>query len=415
MVLFLSSGFNLFILVTAFYIIYFLYYIKDYIKVDSMSIYKNIGIYIHVPFCVKKCPYCDFYSVAYDHKSNLEKQYFESLIEEIKSYKAAAKKNKLLVDTIYFGGGTPSIVDSVNIKNVLNTVKHTFKNKNLEITLEINPGTVDEKYLIDLEKMGINRLSFGLQSANDDELYILGRSHLVNEAKIAIDSAKKVGFKNISVDLILGIPNQTLDKVKTSLEFIEKLDISHVSAYIIQIEKNTLFNKQSIIEKIPNEDLMADIYLYTVDKLKKMGFNQYEISNFSKPGFESKHNFKYWNRNEYIGFGPAAHSFFGDKRYYLDKNIYKYIGMGQNKQFNYIDEKNDNIINEYIMLKLRTCSGISLIEMREIYPRILVEEFLNNIKKYYNEKYIYMDENIVKLTPEGFLIYNTIVSNIMID
>lgn len=383
--------------------------------------YKRIGVYIHIPFCVNKCPYCDFYSIKYNkynNKSNLENQYFEALVHEINSYKKKSEKYKLLVDTIYFGGGTPSIVESHNLKIILNTIKNVFKLKKPEITLEANPGGLDEKYLIKLKKIGINRLSFGLQSANDDELYLLGRLHTSQEAKNIIKTAQKLGFKNISVDLMLGLPNQTLDKIKNSLNFIKELSINHVSAYILQIEKNTIFNQKSVIDKLPDEDLISEIYLYVVDELKKIGLNQYEVSNFAKSSFESNHNLKYWNQEEYIGFGAAAHSFLNNKRYYLENNIYKYIGMTQNKSFNYIDEDNNinnsNIINEYIFLKLRTNSGIDINEFKNKFPKIFVNMFLNNIKKYYNQDYMFFDENKLYLKPKGFLIYNTIVSNLLI-
>ena len=382
-----------------------------------MATRKNIGIYIHIPFCVKKCPYCDFYSIKYENKSNLQKQYVEALEEEIKTYKA--KKNKFVVDTIYFGGGTPSLIAPEYIKKILRTIKNVFKCKNLEVTLEANPNTLDFEYLKKLKKSGINRLSIGLQSANDDELYLLGRLHTANNVKVAIDLAHKVGFKNISVDLILGLPNQTIDKIKNSIKFIEQLNINHVSAYMLQIEKNTIFNNQNIIQKLPNEDVMADMYLFVVDKLREIGFVQYEISNFSKPGFESKHNMRYWNRNEYIGFGAAAHSFCDNKRYYLENNIYKYIGMGKEKNFiyNYSEDENniESEFNEYIMLKLRTVLGINIDDMKANFSEDLVNIFLDNVKKYCNEKYIYYDEKNIRLTKYGFLIYNTIVSNLMIN
>ncbi|MBP0979303.1 MAG: radical SAM family heme chaperone HemW, partial [Oscillospiraceae bacterium] len=350
------------------------------------------------------------------YNKNLENQYFEAVAQEINFYKKKSRDCKLLVDTIYFGGGTPSLVDVDNLKLVLKTIKNIFKIKKPEITVEANPNYIDEKYLIELKKIGINRLSFGLQSANDDELYLLGRTHTSQEAKNIIKIAQKVGFKNISVDLILGLPNQTLDKIKNSLDFIKDISVGHVSAYILQIEKNTMFNQKSVIERLPDENLVSKIYLYLVDELKKLGLNQYEISNFAKLGLESKHNLKYWNQEEYIGFGTAAHSFFNNKRYCLENNIYKYIGMAQDKKFNYIFENNkdNNIINEYIFLKLRMSSGIIISEMKNKFPEIFVGEFLSNIKKYYNSEYMFFDEKTIYLKPKGFLIYNTIVSNLMI-
>lgn len=381
-----------------------------------MKYCKKIGIYIHIPFCSNKCPYCDFYSIKYNNgRGNLEKQYFAAVIEEIKLYKNNVKKSNLLVDTIYFGGGTPSIVDPNNIKDVIYKIKKTFKCKISEITIEVNPCYISEKDLKILKKAGVNRLSFGLQSANDDELYILGRTHTSDEAKIVIELSKKIGFENISVDIMLGLPNQTVEKVNHTLNFIKNLDVKHVSAYILKIGQDTLFNQQSIINTLPNEDMIADIYINVIEKLKKMGFNQYEISNFAKLGYESKHNVKYWNLEEYIGIGPAAHSFYNHKRYCLEKNIYKYIGMAKDKNFKYMysDKKID--INEYIMLNLRTNKGIIINDIKSLYPKILVDELLKNVKKWYHEKYIYMDDVVISLTPQGFLIFNTIITNIMVD
>ena len=371
-----------------------------------MATYNNIGIYIHIPFCIKKCPYCDFYSIKYENKGNLQKQYFEALEEEINSYKA--KKNKFVVDTIYFGGGTPSLIAPEYIKRIFKTIKNSFKCKNLEVTLEANPNTLDFEYLKKLKKSGINRLSIGLQSANDDELYLLGRLHTADDVKVAIDLAHKVGFKNISVDLILGLPDQTIDKIKNSVNFIEQLNINHVSAYMLQIEKNTIFNNPHIIEKLPNEDVMADMYLFVVDKFKEIGFVQYEISNFAKPGFESKHNMNCWNQKEYIGFGLAAHSYINGERKSNTENLEEYIL--QNGAKNTVHEKQDidAMQKEFMMLGLRKIEGVSISDFKNKFVENPIFIFRQELDTLVKQELIEIEEDNIKLTNKGIDLANIV-------
>ena len=380
-----------------------------------MIVNKNIGLYIHVPFCRKKCPYCDFYSINYGYKGNIETHYFDSVNQELLSYKKDLKKRKKVIDTIYIGGGTPSIVNLSNIKNILKTIRKNFKIKKPEITIEVNPKDCDEPEFKYLKKIGINRLSFGMQSANDSELYILGRKHSFLDLKSSIEMARQAEFKNISVDIMLGIPYQTINELDKTLNKINELDIQHVSAYLIKIEKDTVFNKQSVIDKLPSEDDQEKLYLHTVKVLDKMGFTQYEISNFSKIGYESKHNKKYWDMQEYIGIGPTAHSYYNDQRYSMERNIYKYINMKDKRNFIYQYQDKPGDINEYLMIKLRTTIGININEMNQIYPQILVNEILYKIKKYCDSRCINIIDGYIRLTPQGFIIFNSILTNLMLD
>ncbi len=389
--------------------------------------HKKLGIYVHLPFCLRKCPYCDFYSIEYDYKTlresydDLQERYFKALVNELESYKNL--DNKFIVDTIYLGGGTPSILKIENIQTLLKKIVEVFSVNKLgcqpEVTMEINPNGVNKEYLESLKRLGITRLSVGVQSANQDELSLLGRLHNSQNAKKVIRLAHDVGFSNISVDLMLGLPDQTVEKVQKSLDFVESLDVTHVSAYLLQIEKNTKFDDWSIVSRLPKEEIASYIYLYVVHELEKIGFYQYEISNFSRPGFESKHNLKYWNQEEYIGIGPAAHSFFNDKRYYLESDIHKYIRMAENSKYDYVFENlnytSKDVINEYIMLKLRLVDGIDINQIKKFFPKSLVNQFLENVNRYYSRNHICFDGDVVRLKPEGFLIYNTIVSNFMID
>jgi oxygen-independent coproporphyrinogen-3 oxidase len=285
-----------------------------------------LGLYIHVPFCSKKCPYCDFFSVKYSKQGVLE--FVENIKNEIKTYP------KEEIDTIYFGGGTPSILPIEFLEQVVFSINEHFMVKTEEMTIEVNPNTVNIDNLREYKKLGFNRLSVGVQSLNDNELQFLGRQHSAEKALECIKNAKNAGFTNISADIMLGIPGQT---VKNLSETIEKLqEVQHISAYILKIEENTPFYGNIEVD----EDISADLYLFAVKKLEEMGFLQYEISNFAKKGFKSKHNLKYWKCEEYIGLGKSAHSFYGGKRYF-DRDI--------------VTENNPGTYEEKTMLSLRLC------------------------------------------------------------
>lgn len=258
---------------------------------------KNLGLYLHIPFCDGKCPYCDFYSIKNDKKTIDE--YVANLNKKILSY----KDKNFIADTVYFGGGTPSLLGTERIISILNTVKQGFGDVSSETTLEVNP---DSASLLDFEMLkfyGVNRISVGLQSANENELRSLGRKHTALDAAKTVDEVRKSGIKNISLDLMIGISGQTLNSLENSINFCANLDVSHISAYILKIEEGTAYykNKNNLI--LPDEDTVCDFYEYMVKKLSSCGFNQYEISNFAKAGQESKHNLKYWNCEEYLGIG----------------------------------------------------------------------------------------------------------------
>ena len=363
---------------------------------------KNLGLYIHIPFCKEKCSYCDFYSLKTD--DTLIENFVDSLVSHIKEYASFSKNYK--IDTLYIGGGTPSVIGYKNLVKIIKTVKKNFNiYDNAEITVELNPESTDEKLLKKLFKEGANRLSFGVQSSDDEKLLSLGRLHNFDTARNAILLAKKVGFKNISADLIYGLASQTMADVENDLSSFLALNLNHISTYCLKLEEGTkLFNENPTL---PDDDLVADMYDYICQTLGSNGFSHYEISNFSKNGLDSRHNMKYWNLSEYLGLGPSAHSLFGNVRFSFESNLNKYIANHT------ISEKDEEIpfksrFGEYIMLKLRTKNGIN------------IDEFYNlfNINFDFNDKFIktghaeYKNGNYF-LTEKGFYISNYIINELI--
>lgn len=363
---------------------------------------SKIGLYIHIPFCKTKCPYCDFYSVKQD--LSLMEKYTDALLKQIQHYKG---KN-ILANSLYFGGGTPILLPPHLFKKIINAIKSTF-NLSGEISLEANPCSTDYETLKKLYDIGINRISFGMQSAVDKELYSLGRKHTNIQVNQIITDAKKAGFKNISIDLMIGTPYQTMDSLLTSLNFVKQLDIQHISVYMLKIEKNTPFYNNSILKHCCDEDEICDMYLKTIDFLEQNDFKQYEISNFSKKHFECKHNLKYWKCEEYIGFGSSAHSYFDNNRFYIKNDINKYI---DNPLCYIIEDQDINKINEYIMLNLRLKSGIDL-DFLKNNLNFNINNVLPLINKFENMNLIKINKNKISLTKNGFLLSNTIISEII--
>lgn len=371
-------------------------------KTNHSPLEKDLqGIYIHIPFCNNLCPYCSFYSLL--PTMDLVEGYTNALIKNISQYSG------LTADTVYFGGGTPILLKVENLKRVLSTIKSQFKLVSPEITIEANPNSVSLEQLKELFEIGFNRISFGMQSAIDSELIGLGRKHNSNEVKIAVENAKKAGFKNISVDVMLGIPSQTMQSLKKTLDFAINVEVEHISCYMLKVEEGTeFFNRPK--NSFADEDLDSEMYLFTVDYLEKNGFSQYEISNFSKNGFESRHNNKYWNLTEYLGFGASAHSFFEDKRTHFPNDIKRYIA--EQKQLE--TEGTSGDLTEYVMLKLRLTKGLDLDLLKQKYDvdtQLLLERAG---KKNYSQFFI-VKNNTISLTPKGFLLSNSLISYLLSD
>lgn len=360
-----------------------------------------LGLYIHIPFCFRKCPYCDFYSVK--HSPEKEQLYVDAVIRNLKSF----KPQKLCIDTVYFGGGTPSVLNPKNLEKILNAVTENFNiAENPEITLECNPATIKE--FSPLRSIGINRLSFGIQSCVDSELKTLGRLHNYSEAEKTVFSAFESGFENISCDLMIGTVGQTMESLVYSIDTLSRLPVKHISAYMLKIEPSTPYNRPEIINSVPDEDTTADFYLETVSRLKSHSFLQYEISNFAVKGFESRHNLKYWNCDEYIGIGCSAHSYFNNVRYAVPRDIESFINSPVQKTE--ITDSAPNHFEEKAMLRLRLCDGFDFSEFPEESDHVIKKA--EQLEKYGLVK---INGNFISLTPEGFLVSNSIIEEIIFE
>ncbi len=373
---------------------------------------KNLGIYIHIPFCKKKCEYCDF--VSFSGTQNMQEEYVEVLNLDIKNSSKLVSDYE--VDTIYFGGGTPSYIESKYILNILKKIKDNYKvAKNAEITIEVNPGTVDKEKLIAYKEAGINRLSIGLQSTHDRLLELIGRIHNYDEFLDTYEYAVEAGFENINVDLMLALPTQTLDEMVSSVRKIISLKPEHISLYSLILEEGTpLYQKvQTGKLDLTDEKLERHMYWRTKQLLEQAGYKQYEISNFSKEGYESKHNMNCWKQNEYLGFGLAAHSYLNDKRFSRIKNIREYIKNINENNFDkniIIEEEQDreSKAKEYMMLGFRKLEGISISEFERRFGVNPLFYFRFEISKLEKEGLIEVDLDNIKLTQRGLDLANLV-------
>lgn len=365
---------------------------------------NDIGIYIHIPFCKQKCFYCDFCSFA--NKNEMQGKYVETVINEIKNI---THKEKYTVTTIYLGGGTPSILNPDYIKSILQEIKSSFEIlDDAEITIEINPGTVNEEKLKKYKEYGINRLSIGLQSANDKILKKIGRIHDYKQFEETFFYARKCGFKNINVDLMIGLPTQAVEDVKQTLEKIIQKNPEHISVYSLIIEEGTIIEKLINENKLqlPDEETERIMYWTVVNELKENGYNQYEISNFSKKTYESKHNTNCWKQKQYIGLGTSAHSYLNKKRYSNTNNIEEYIKNIQENNISknitiHEEQTEESTMNEYMLLGLRMIQGININEFKQkfkIDPTIKYKEILEKLQK---ENLIQITKTSIKLTKQG--------------
>lgn len=385
-------------------------------KNNEVKTMKTVGIYVHVPFCKQKCKYCDF--ISFQNCENYFDDYFECLKKEIteKANEINSENKEILIDTIYFGGGTPSIVCEKYIEEVLNKIYEYYNvSENAEITVEVNPGTVDKLKLERYFEIGINRLSIGLQSTDDKLLKMLGRIHTYKEFENTYDLARKIGFKNINVDLMIGLPNQSLENVHDSLEKIVQKNPEHISVYSLIIEENTkMFD---LIEKgeleLPDEDVERKMYWSVKKFLEENGYIHYEISNFSKSGFESKHNANCWNQQEYLGFGIAAHSYFNNIRYSNIDNLRQYIENWKNEQsvYNIVfheHQNKDDMMKEFMMLGLRKIDGVKISEFKEKFVDNPIFVFRNQLNKLVKEGLIEVLDNNIRLSDRGLDLANEV-------
>lgn len=362
---------------------------------------KEIGLYIHIPFCKRKCYYCDFTSF-----SNC-KQYVEQYIEQLKNEIINQNLSKYKITTIYIGGGTPSYIDSSYIVEILKMIN--IENTK-EITIEVNPGTVTEEKLEDYYNAGINRISIGLQSTNDKLLKTIGRIHNYEEFIKTYKLARKVGFKNINIDLMIALPTQTMENLQDTIDKITSLNPEHISVYSLIVEEGTLLDKM-INEgrlKLLDEETERKMYWLVKNKLENLGYKHYEISNFAKDGSESRHNMNCWNQKEYIGVGLSAHSYLNKKRYSNTENLKKYLEDVEKNITIHEIQTIENERNEYMLLGLRKIDGINIQNFKNKFvdnPIYLYREELNKLVK---DKLIEIDENYIKLTNKGIDLANLV-------
>ena len=376
---------------------------------------KPLGIYIHVPFCRSKCIYCDFYSVT-TKEQNLPEQYRKAICQHIRE--AGAQAPDYLVDTIYFGGGTPSYFGAEGMAAILTAIRKYFDvSPTAEITFEANPDSVSKHLLRRLRSEGFNRVSLGIQCDDDEILEKIGRPHNYQQAVDAVKLIRRKGFRNVSVDLMYGLPGQSLEAWQETLKNVLKLKPEHISCYGLKVEEGTPLYDVKEFANLADDDTQADMYLSAIEILRKRGYRQYEISNFCRKGHVSRHNLKYWNGEEYLGFGPDAASDFGGRRFTAVRDVHAYIEGIQNGGA-VLREVQDvpprDRAGEYLMMRLRTSMGIEPeeYERRFLMPFAPLTEALEVFRQRGLAVYTY--DGRWHLTPQGFLLSNSIISDLLL-
>ena len=374
---------------------------------------KPLGLYVHIPFCKQKCAYCDFYSLS--GNEGLMDDYTDALCAHLTETAPFAAGHT--VDTVYFGGGTPSYLGEKRLVQILKTILKKYRvDRHAEITLEANPDPAgDQKALKALRKAGFNRVSLGMQSACEEELREIGRVHTMDQVRAAVEAARKAGFDNLSLDLIYGLPHQTQDRWAANLAAAVDLAPDHLSCYGLKVEEGTPLFARREGAGLPDDEAQADMYLYTVDYLRRFGYFQYEISNFARTGRESRHNLKYWTLGEYAGFGPGAHSDFGDVRYAYEKDLAGYIRgvregtpmLSENDRIPSMDRDTD-----WLMLGLRTGRGLDPKDCEQRFRRRF-SMFLPFLTQCEQAGYAVYEEDRWHLTPKGFLVSNQIIGGML--
>ncbi len=373
---------------------------------------NTLGIYVHIPFCARKCDYCDFYSLV-GHTAEMD-AYLQALTRHILT--SAKKANDYTVDTIYFGGGTPSFFGAARIADVLACIKNAYQvTDGCEITVECNPDSASEALLGTLYAAGVNRLSMGVQSAQDEELAHIGRLHSFSQAQQAVSRARKAGFDNISLDLIYGLPGQSMESWRISVEAILALQPEHLSCYALKLEEGTPLYERREQEALVDDDLQADMYLWMVERLEKAGLNQYEISNFARGNRRSRHNLKYWTLGNYMGFGPSAHSCLNGVRYAYISDLRGYISSVMQGNEPICESKaieTKERAEEYLMLRMRTTLGLSAQEYQTN-----VDADFSAIEKalleFQGHGWCCCEDNRWRFTPEGFLLSTPLIAALL--
>lgn len=381
------------------------------------------GLYVHIPFCVQKCVYCDFLSGT---NLSIRENFVDALIKEMDCYLDFFKEDK--IRTIYFGGGTPSLLTIYELQRIYNAIVEKWDVSEVEeFTIECNPDDLSEKYLNDLRKLPINRLSVGVQSFSDNELHWLNRRHTVAQAIDAIQRAKQAGFQNITIDLMFALPVQTIESLNHSIDKALELNVQHISAYSLMFEPDSKITKLMELNCLEplDENIAADMFDLLSNRLIQAGYEQYEISNYAKPNFESRHNSGYWHQMRYLGLGPSAHSFDGEKRWSNIAHTIKYINLIKNDK-----TTNEHCIitklrkeellniyeqyNELVFTALRTKIGVDLVELKNKFGDKQYNKLLRQAQKYIDSGRMKINDNHLSLTREGIYISDTIISDFMI-
>ena len=374
---------------------------------------KPLGLYIHIPFCVQKCKYCDFLSAPADDAT--KKRYADALCKEITGYKELTKDYELA--TIYFGGGTPSILDVSLTEQIPTTVRNCFDvNQAAEVTLEVNPGTASLEKLKHYKELGINRLSIGVQSAKEKELTLLGRIHTFEDAKQTVLWAREAGFTNISLDLMSALPNQSLEDYKENVEAVLALNPEHISSYSLIVEEGTPFYGQYAEgapkePELPDEETDRAMYAYTKERLVQAGYHQYEISNYAKPGFESRHNSSYWIGTEYLGVGLGASSLFTNARYHNETDLLSYMEeaeAGQDVRREIERLVPEEQMEEFMILGLRMMRGVSRAEFQKRFGTPIETVYGNALKKLERQGLLALGGDSISLTDTGIDVSNQV-------
>jgi oxygen-independent coproporphyrinogen-3 oxidase len=372
------------------------------------------GVYLHIPFCRSRCSYCDFATDVFKNAETVER-YVNALVKEIESFSRLSAPGSQLVDTIYFGGGTPSLLSPRQLEKILDSIHKKFSvEKNIELTMEMNPATVTLETLKEYANLGVNRASFGAQTFDDAELKRLGRRHTARDVRETIELLRRANFENVSFDLIAGLPRQTLADWERNLDEALKLKPEHLSLYLLEIHEGTPLAEQirSSRQPLPDEDLAGEMYESMLDKTARKGYAQYEISNFSLPGFESRHNSKYWLCEPVYAFGVSAHSFDGGRnRWANERDTSRYVSLLE-KNLSPITEKNEldakQLSAEFAFLRLRLTKGLHLGEYENRFGVDLRKEFAADFRRLEDLGLIEFDEDFLKLTRKGFVFSNEV-------
>lgn len=378
---------------------------------------KDLGLYIHIPFCVKKCAYCDF--LSWKGSDEEREAYVQALEKEISSYSEFAKDYR--VSTVFFGGGTPSVLEGEQTERILKKIRDTFRvEKDAEITLEMNPGTSQKEKLLLYRELGINRLSIGLQSVKNENLKLLGRIHTYGDFLDSYRMAREAGFDNISADLISTLPGQTLEEWKEELEILQETPLEHISVYQLIIEKGTEFYEKygENEELLPDEETSREIYLWTGKYLKEHGFEQYEISNYARPSRKSRHNLRYWERKDYLGLGLGAASMVHNIRMSNTRDWEKYIEGSQNpkrlrEEVEFLEEPRQ--MEEFMFLGLRKTEGVSRKEFRRTFGRELDMVYEKALEKHLENGMLEASKDRIRLSQAGILVSNQVLSDFIFD